>query len=238
MSNEFAITHETDEQYEYEHRDGYTVKVRFDEFSNGSRVNTYTYDDTGDKVAYHRFRVNNADDRVLVHESGNTDAIPDAVMYALRSGGWVITNVHQTSLVPDDADPIEVQLLDARDGFHSLAQNCDDDVLTLYYHATARAIEIGMVTMILANSTDISSVSGKLTETVETDDRYEGLDAPNPHEFVDGLFRNAVDPTTQHSTEHHDHIVQIAETTRTIYNGGADYDDAWEQAEGLLGEPQ
>lgn len=231
MSNDegFQLNHMGETNYEYEHRDGSTVKVVIRELQNGANVGAYHYSDTGDKLNYHRFRINSVDDRKLVAENfDDSSPINDAVAHALHSGGWELLNLHQTQIDPPQGAPLAVQFLNVRDGFQGHADSSNSGIIDLLFTSLARAVEIGLVI----------DMTFEMAENAGHDaDEYweEAKDEkdPNGHstirDHVEGWFINAVRPETQRSTENHDAIVEAAEKARNAYRQGADFPETFDR---------
>lgn len=141
----FALAHLDQPEYNYHFHDGSRVRVKFEQddgFANGDRVSVYHYDDSGTRLAYHRFRVAGVDDKRIHHQSGNTDDVPDAMLYALRSGGWTVTNVadpHDHGF--NEPLPPAVQWLDVRDACRAFIDENEVSGLHDIYELVARLAE-------------------------------------------------------------------------------------------------
>lgn len=228
----FAPDHLDDDEYEYPHRDGTSVKVKIDERRNGGRVSVYHYSEDGDRMSYHSLRINDLEMRKLVaSKSQKEKPIPDEVVIALHAGGWEIANMKPGGITPREEDPVEIQLLDIRDGFNEYADQTDSEIMEIYFESMARAVEIGVVT---ETTLRMVEMEGDQTAEEALMDAKSSAGAPASamelRDHVEGWFINAVDPSTQRSTIQHDRIVNALETARDAYRRGQAFGDTFQEA--------
>lgn len=230
----FAPDYVDEQEYEYGHRDGSSVKVSIDEMQNGGRVGVYHYSEDGKRLNYYRFRINQVETRTLIAEKPEKEEdIPERVVIALHAGGWQIANMEWGDLTPDPDDPVEIQLLDIRDGFREYAKQAEAELMKEYFKAMSRAVEIGLVTdatlHMLTEDGDMSAEEA-IMKAVEADGRESLTDEMGIRDHVEGWFINAVRPETQRSTVQHDRVVEALETAREAYRRGRAFGDTFEEA--------
>lgn len=222
--SEFDLSNTGEKTYTYEHRSGEKAKVSIDGMENGGRVGVHHYSEDGSQLDYYRFRINNIDRRKLVAQGEEKDAVvPDPVVLALHSGGWQVANLKKSSLAPGEVDPVEVQLIDIRNGFETYANQLEYKALKEYYESMARSVEIMLAIGISSRMVDSDDVDKITRDVMEKND----VDAMTPKDQVEGWMINAVKPETQRSTKHHDEIIDAAEKAYETYQEGGDFEEVF-----------
>lgn len=230
----FSIDYENEQKYEYDDSryTGTVVRVRVDEFKNGGTVGVHHYDEDGSRLSYHRFKINNLDRRALVYPNADEEtALSDAVQRALHAGGWTIANLHDMRIMPEEDDPFEVQFLDLRDHFDSLAEQADSMYMRALYEAQRRLIEhIGslqaIVTMAKENGRDPDDVFEQGIGPIAEMQPNRPRDTFTPETYVQGVFSATLDADAEWRKGPQERVISLLEGARMYYRMGFDYDQA------------
>lgn len=227
----FSPDYADEEEYEYKYRDGTEVKVRIRERRNGGKVGVYHYDEDGSRLSYYTFNIRSLEHRELVASgSVKEKEIPESVATALHAGGWQLANMEWGDLTPDPDDPVEVQLLDIRDGFREYAKQTETALIEEYFTAMARAVEIGLTTDAVLHmiSEDEDVAADKAFEAAKQI-RTGNVDMSRT-EMIEGWFINAADPSTETAREEQDRVLNALETAREAYRRGHAFGETFEEA--------
>lgn len=229
-----GLPHLDDDSYEYAADDGTLVTVRVDERRNGGRIGAYHYAADGSRMAYWRFRIHNVENRLVnCVRDVSAESVTDAVLAALASGGWRMTNGYPAAL--DDEDPEIVVLLDVADMFEMLSQHADAVGLPewfRYFALTARltAVHTALMKAADAQDVDLDEITREQTQGELDEVDQETLFFANLELAVEGGLENVGD----HLTYQHQELLDA----RTLYRGGEDWYDALWTALGIVGDPE
>lgn len=245
----FKVGHLDDDEWEYS-EDDYRVEVKIRDRENGGRVSVVIYTTDGDRLSYHPFRINSVDGRRLVYAREERTEIPDVVRHAIHAGGWEVTNLYYTSILPEENDPMLVQLLDLRDMLADLAKRQEFEVMMKYFEGMSRVAEHGVVhymTFVVyprsakgaKDQVDEMDPDRRAMHTMEmkkaNNEVPEEMGYDSIDDLVEGGLMNAIDPSTMRRREYHDYHLKVSELARTLYRGGEPLGDALAKAFQVLG---
>lgn len=214
------------DKYEYEHDDGTSVKLKLTEKKHGTggdlRAYRYSEDDT--RMGYYSFRVPGLEKPSVQFQRKDDERPPEAVIVAIHRFGYEIENVKRTDLPTGDEMPFEIRLLDVRDLFRDMARGQDSKFVSAYLTALSRATEI-LTGYIFTYTQQHGDDLSEFDETVEKMRKERLQQHPLKDEVedvtmldsIEGSFINAVDPSTERTTEKSDAEITKLEELRREY---------------------
>jgi hypothetical protein len=220
-----GLPYEGQDEYEFEHRNGNTISVRVSERKNGSRVRAYRYGENGEKMGYHAFRINNADDGRLVMEDEKD--VPSDVASAIHAGGWWFGNASAADLPAEPIDPFPIMLLNARDTFQDVAREANSEFLEAFYETYARLMAEAVVVDVSYRSVaeqgeDIDDI---VEQSMNPIDQAKN-EAMSPAEKAEGIAMSAIRPENKRSDDQFERVIDVMERARLAYEEGADWEEA------------